>query len=89
MRWPVIHLWAAEKTAAVRGFGMLQDDPKNLLRLASGFSYQAFFFAGEEMDDGLIVPGMHDGMGAFPGPDGRVLLVRNHESESAWLHASP
>ena len=24
-------------------------------------------------------PGRHDGMGAFPGPNGNVLLVRNHE----------
>ena len=31
------------------------------------------------MDDGLPVPSMHDGMGAFPGPNGRTILVRNHE----------
>ncbi len=31
------------------------------------------------MDDGLIVPGDHDGMAAFPGPDGMTILVRNHE----------
>jgi secreted PhoX family phosphatase len=32
---------------------------------------------------------MHDGMAAFPGADGRVILVRNHELESAWLDYSP
>jgi secreted PhoX family phosphatase len=31
------------------------------------------------MDDGLLVPGAHDGMAAFPGPNGRAILVRNHE----------
>ena len=31
------------------------------------------------MDDGFIVPGAHDGMDAFPGPNGLTLLVRNHE----------
>ncbi|MEY2400309.1 MAG: uncharacterized protein QOJ08_420 [Ilumatobacteraceae bacterium] len=31
------------------------------------------------LDDGTILPGRHDGMGAFPGPNGNVWLVRNHE----------
>ena len=31
------------------------------------------------MDDGLLVPGQHDGMAAFAGPEGRTILVRNHE----------
>ena len=31
------------------------------------------------MDDGFLVPGTHDGMAAFPGPDGKTVLVRNHE----------
>jgi len=29
--------------------------------------------------DGTVLPGRHDGMAAFPGPDGNVWLVRNHE----------
>ena len=29
--------------------------------------------------DGTTLPGRHDGMAAFPGPDGHVVLVRNHE----------
>ncbi len=29
--------------------------------------------------DGSVVPARHDGMAAFPGPDGRTILVRNHE----------
>lgn len=31
------------------------------------------------MDDGLRVPGAPDGMAAFPGDNGRTILVRNHE----------
>ena len=31
------------------------------------------------LDDGTRLPGRHDGMAAFPGPDGNVWLVRNHE----------
>jgi len=31
------------------------------------------------MDDGLHVPGAHDGMAAFPGRKGQTILVRNHE----------
>ena len=31
------------------------------------------------MGDGLVVPGAPDGMAAFPGVDGRTVLVRNHE----------
>ena len=34
------------------------------------------------MDDGFLVPGGHDGMAAFPGPDGKTILVRNHELET-------
>lgn len=39
------------------------------------------------MSDGFRVPGQPDGMAAFPGKDGRVNLVRNHElgmGSSAW-----
>lgn len=62
-----------------RGFGPLQSDPAGMLDLPAGFSYHAFSRIGEEMDDGLLVPGDHDGMAAFPGPDGLTVLVRNHE----------
>jgi len=75
--------------AAALGFGPLLADRAGLLELPAGFSYVKFSETGAEMDDGLLVPGMHDGMAAFPGPDGRVLLVRNHELESAWTMHSP
>ena len=31
------------------------------------------------MDDGLWVPGKHDGMGGVSGPNGKTILIRNHE----------
>jgi uncharacterized protein len=31
------------------------------------------------LDDGTVLPGRHDGMGAFPSSNGNVWLVRNHE----------
>ncbi|GAB5562609.1 MAG: PhoX family phosphatase [Synoicihabitans sp.] len=71
------------------GFGPIQSAGGATVQLPAGFSFTTFSHAGEEMDDGLLVPGMHDGMAAFAGPDGKTLLVRNHENESAWMHHSP
>ncbi len=50
-----------------------------LLDLPEGFVAHAFSRTGEKMDDGLWVPGKHDGMAAFPGPNGKTILIRNHE----------
>ncbi|HWI42478.1 MAG TPA: alkaline phosphatase PhoX [Nocardioides sp.] len=51
------------------------------LHLPSGFSYRSFHDTSVpvELTDGTMLPGRHDGMGAFPGPSGRSILVRNHE----------
>ena len=40
------------------------------------------------MSDGFVVPYAHDGMGAFEGEDGRVILVCNHEIPPSHLHRS-
>lgn len=61
----------------------LKPDPKKLFDLPEGFTYQAFSRQGERMDDGLYVPGKHDGMATFAGPVGTTILVRNHELEPA------
>lgn len=61
------------------GYGPLVPDPNKLLDLPRGFQYQAFSRTGEIMSDGSPVPGGHDGMAAFPGPQNTVILVRNHE----------
>jgi secreted PhoX family phosphatase len=51
------------------------------LHLPRGFGYRSFHDTSGEvvLDDGTKLPGRHDGMGAFAGPDDTVLLVRNHE----------
>jgi uncharacterized protein len=49
------------------------------LHLPEGFSYRSFTPTGTESTDGIITPGRHDGMAAFPWGDGRIRLVRNHE----------
>jgi uncharacterized protein len=71
------------------GYGPLIDDAQGLLKLPQGFSYTVFSRTGEEMPDGFKVPAMHDGMGAFAGPDGLTLLVRNHENESHLTARGP
>jgi secreted PhoX family phosphatase len=71
------------------GYGELIPDPKGLLDLPRGFSYHAFSRTGDLMNDGLFVPGRHDGMAAFRGPRGRTILVRNHEMQTDWANMSP
>ena len=50
-----------------------------MIDLPADFSYRVISRAGDEMDDGLILPGHPDGMGTFVGPDGTTILIRNHE----------
>lgn len=49
--------------------------------LPEGFSYRSFddTEVGATTTDGVLLPGRHDGMAAFPGAAGSVVLVRNHE----------
>ncbi len=61
------------------GYGPLVADPEGILDLPEGFGYRVFSSAGDTMDDGFLVPPAHDGMAAFPAPEGRTILVRNHE----------
>jgi uncharacterized protein len=51
------------------------------LWLPQGFQYRSFHDTESQvvLDDGTNLPGRHDGMAAFRGPDGHYLLVRNHE----------
>ncbi len=64
------------------GYGPLIPDPNRVLDLPKGFSYTVVSSTGEEMHDGFLVPGLHDGMAAFPGSNGKTVLVRNHELSS-------
>lgn len=61
------------------GYGPLVSDSQEILDLPKGFTYKAISTIGQTMDDGLLVPGLHDGMAAFPGSDGQTVIVRNHE----------
>ena len=76
---------AASATPAAGGspLGPVPDlrDGAVRLWLPDGFAYRSFHDTEFPvvLDDGTTLPGRHDGMAAFPGPDGNVLLVRNHE----------
>lgn len=50
-----------------------------ILQLPPGFNYTAISVRGQRMSDGGTVPGVHDGMAAFPGPNNTTILIRNHE----------
>jgi len=64
-------------------------DPNGLFDLPAGFTYRVLSRTGDPMSDGLRVPGAPDGMGAFPGPDGRVIVIRNHELHSGTPELGP
>jgi secreted PhoX family phosphatase len=59
--------------------GPLLPDAEGIVDLPKGFTYKIISRTGDEMDDGLLVPARPDGMGAFPGPDGLTIIIRNHE----------
>nr|WP_206071150.1 alkaline phosphatase PhoX [Knoellia sp. DB2414S] len=74
---------AAIGGAPFRGLRPIPDqrDGKVRLHLPEGFSYRSFHDTEQPvtLDDGTLLPGRHDGMGAFAGPGGLVTLIRNHE----------
>lgn len=70
-----------------QGYGPLVKDAAGMMDLPEGFRYRVISRRGTKMSDGLLVPGQPDGMAAFAGKEGRVILVRNHElglGSSAW-----
>jgi secreted PhoX family phosphatase len=71
-----------------KGYGALIPDPEGILSLPKGFTYKVISSAGNKMSDGLFTPGKADGMASFPGTDGRIILVRNHEISPASLEDS-
>jgi secreted PhoX family phosphatase len=79
-QWVQRPLNAAPLSTAPAGYGPLVADPEGIINLPSGFTYQIISRKGETMDDGLLVPGASDGMAAFAGRNGRVIVVRNHEN---------
>ncbi len=68
--------------ADLRANDALGTDFRVRLHLPRGFQYRSFHDTDGPpvvLHDGTVLPGRHDGMAAFPGPDGNVWLVRNHE----------
>ncbi len=77
-RWVQTPAHAASPAGA--GYGPLLKDPEGILNLPKGFSYKIISRKGDKMSDGLFLPGAPDGMAAFAGKNGRVIVVRNHEN---------
>lgn len=67
----------------------LRADADMILDVPNGFSHKVISRRGETMSDGLITPAAHDGMAAFRGENGRVVLIRNHELAPQWQEGSP
>ena len=80
--------WASAAPAALESATALPEDAFGVIDLLPGFKYAIFSEMGGRMDDGLLVPGKHDGMGAFASADGKTILVRNHELDPAWVDQS-
>lgn len=78
-------IYATDPIRGIDPFGKLIEDPKGLLHLPKGFSYQIISQTGDTMKDGLVTPGIPDGMAAFPvkGKPDQCILVRNHEQDSS------
>ena len=75
-------------SALERGYGPLarraDQNGQEILALPAGFSYVTFGKTGAPLMDGSgPTPRNHDGMACFPGPDGTIRLIRNHELRNA------
>lgn len=53
------------------------------LALPRGFRYEIISRAGEPMSDGNPTPTYFDAMGAYRGPRGTTVLIRNHENRKS------
>jgi uncharacterized protein len=79
------------------GYGPLapltRTDPRTgfsqTLWLPEGFDFRIFGLSGTRMNDGTLTPLALDGMAAFPGPQGTVRLVRNHEERNTPATVTP
>jgi secreted PhoX family phosphatase len=73
----------ANAAPSFRALGPVPDERDGVVRLhlPEGFRYRSFHDTTTPvvLTDGTVLPGRHDGMGAFAGPSGRSVLIRNHE----------
>lgn len=73
------HLAAAR--SEVNRFGVLSTDATGLLNLPKGFSCKVLAQTGDKMSDGSLRRDLPDGMAAFAGADGQIILMCNHERD--------
>lgn len=83
--FPLKRLFGRQYTPPGR-WGPLRADPAGIFALPEGFSYRIVQRAHETMTDGYQVPESFDGMACFPGPNGTLVLMRNHEN--SWFRSS-
>jgi secreted PhoX family phosphatase len=93
--WPFADVVGSAQAArpGLRDLVPVEDlrDGKVRLHLPEGFQYRSFHDTDRPstdpliIEDGTVLPGRHDGMAAFPGPGGKVWLVRNHEVNGSAL----
>jgi len=78
-------VYGVDPERGIDPFGKLIADPKGILHLPAGFRYHIIRQTGQAMSDGLITPGIPDGMAAFPiaGKPHQCVLVCNHEQDSS------
>ena len=70
-------------------YGDLISDSANIVDLPKGFTYRVISKKGDQMSDGFLVPGLHDGMTAFSLDRDKVLLIRNHELSAEHIDQGP
>ncbi|MBB6431503.1 alkaline phosphatase PhoX [Algisphaera agarilytica] len=83
---------AGEAAGQAFGYGPLVPDPQGVIDLPEGFSYRVIARLGQEMDDGLFVPGKPDGSAAFAVPGGKpeeTILIVNHEVDPRRYRMGP
>jgi secreted PhoX family phosphatase len=76
------------RSVHAEGYGPLRPTPDAttgwpLLELPDGFRYLTFGWTGDKLSDDGVTPPAHDGMAAFAGANGTVILIRNHEVSPA------
>src|SRR5690606_32942283 len=79
--------WLDDAEQRGAGYGPLLEGEH--FDLPRGFRATVISRTGEKMDDGFFLPGLPDGMAAFPGPEGRALVVRNHELQADHARIGP
>ena len=67
------------RSASANGSALGRRERSSLLELPPGFDSRVIDRCGDAMSDGYKVPGSPDGMGCAMTPDGKLVLMRNHE----------